>query len=635
MPPRICNVPIPNTSAGSARFTGPDTFKRLPSSDAEHKLRFPAISSNSEPAARLEYDQHHETSRSPTGRPPQSKQELRLPKLNWDGTISESYTPVSHTEPRRPSLDESERLYHGRRGSSASVVSASSSSSLASIALSDTVSCSGSSRKRQRGVHDSADYPSGLAPPLRRGYKLDETPTETGTSSDGTTDLEALKRRFFTHVMSSRPTSDSLPLPNERLTHRRRAATASQTLDAGIAIGGHEDNAPFPSSAGWEGTLQVQHNTPNPVTPPATRASHSQFDAPRNVTMLSPTGSSERAYTQIVERDCPGFNGAQGKSALPMHSSARSKHRPTKSAYDLQAPCAENNDPSSNVTDHSQHPSPLMNMTGVASADHPSSFPTPQHATPPDFVLATRLSNPWANQNSPCVRAPQGVAPTKAMPVHQSLPSRQEFTGVMDAYLAALSPKKLSKALITQQLYDEIVSTLRREKDNLGGVGTPQFRFWCRKHFTLSTIPRVRLREQLEFPNTIVTLPAGNQDSGESDGVEVVTHNGQPVVTKEMIYDVLVQCHLLSNHSGRDKTTTIVRKNYSWVPKVLIGDFIKLCSVCHSKKVAGVAWTRASEASSREPVWDASTDGEDRVESNFGGLRLMSLAETAANVVPI
>lgn len=73
----------------------------------------------------------------------------------------------------------------------------------------------------------------------------------------------------------------------------------------------------------------------------------------------------------------------------------------------------------------------------------------------------------------------------------------------------------------------------------------------------------------------------------------------------------------------------------SWVPKVLIGDFIKLCSVCHSKKVAGVAWTRASEASSREPVWDASTDGEDRVESNFGGLRLMSLAETAANVVPI
>ncbi|KDN48619.1 hypothetical protein RSAG8_02606, partial [Rhizoctonia solani AG-8 WAC10335] len=60
------------------------------------------------------------------------------------------------------------------------------------------------------------------------------------------------------------------------------------------------------------------------------------------------------------------------------------------------------------------------------------------------------------------------------------LPSRHEFTAAIDAYLSALSSKKLSKALITQQLYEDIIFNLRREKDSLPGIGTPQFRFWCR-----------------------------------------------------------------------------------------------------------------------------------------------------------
>jgi hypothetical protein len=62
------------------------------------------------------------------------------------------------------------------------------------------------------------------------------------------------------------------------------------------------------------------------------------------------------------------------------------------------------------------------------------------------------------------------------------------------------------------------------------------------------------LKKQPENPHSVVALPTGNQeDSTESESVEVVTHDGQPVVTKEKIYDALVQCHLLAKHTGRDK----------------------------------------------------------------------------------
>jgi hypothetical protein len=88
----------------------------------------------------------------------------------------------------------------------------------------------------------------------------------------------------------------------------------------------------------------------------------------------------------------------------------------------------------------------------------------------------------------------------------------------------------------------------------------------------LKIIPRLRIREQAEIVGSTATLPIGNQDDGDSEDVEVVAHDGQPVVTKETIYDVLIKCHTLANHAGRDKTTALVKQNYvssKWIVSVL------------------------------------------------------------------
>ncbi|CAE6417623.1 unnamed protein product [Rhizoctonia solani] len=229
------------------------------------------------------------------------------------------------------------------------------------------------------------------------------------------------------------------------------------------------------------------------------------------------------------------------------------------------------------------------------NVDHPLTSPMLQKIAPEEPIFQTMHSKSTHSLDPIYSTTAESTLLAKEPRTnHSGLPSRHEFTAAIDTYLSALSLKKRPKALVTQQLYEDIIFNLKCEKDSLPGIGTPQFRFWCRKHFILQTIPRLRLREQADIPHSVIALPIGNQDIGDPGGeVEVVTHDGQPVVTRESIYDVLAKCHTLSNHAGRDKTTAIVKQNYSWVPKVLIGDFIKLCPVCCSKKVAGVTWTHS------------------------------------------
>jgi hypothetical protein len=109
-------------------------------------------------------------------------------------------------------------------------------------------------------------------------------------------------------------------------------------------------------------------------------------------------------------------------------------------------------------------------------------------------------------------------------PTYTGFPTQEQFDGMVDEYLGSLSPKKRAKALLTQQMYDDILQVLLNPTDTK--TGSAQFRFWAKKMFKLVS----------------------------TQVAHIVIHENKPVAVKEQLYDVLVQCHGQANHGGRDKT---------------------------------------------------------------------------------
>lgn len=140
-------------------------------------------------------------------------------------------------------------------------------------------------------------------------------------------------------------------------------------------------------------------------------------------------------------------------------------------------------------------------------------------------------------------------------------PSEADFEMILAEYMEGLNPKKREKALMSQTMYDDIL-TILAEPGNTQ-ESTAQFRFWAKKMFRL-----------------VVTAHA-----------QVVTHENRPVAVREQIYDVLVQCHNQCSHGGRDKTSNQVRRFYSWIPKELIARFVKACPFCQHRRMARVSST--------------------------------------------
>jgi hypothetical protein len=139
-------------------------------------------------------------------------------------------------------------------------------------------------------------------------------------------------------------------------------------------------------------------------------------------------------------------------------------------------------------------------------------------------------------QQDPLI-GPDGGIPTDfaaLYPIHQpqesyqGFPTAAQFNAMVDEYLGSLSPKKQAKALLTQQMYDDILAVLLHPTETK--IGSAQFRFWSKKMFKL-----------------ISTQVA-----------HIVIHENKPVAVKEQLYDVLVQCHGQAGHGGRDKTAAQV-----------------------------------------------------------------------------
>ncbi|KAG1119959.1 hypothetical protein G6F42_012857 [Rhizopus arrhizus] len=65
---------------------------------------------------------------------------------------------------------------------------------------------------------------------------------------------------------------------------------------------------------------------------------------------------------------------------------------------------------------------------------------------------------------------------------------------------------------------------------------------------------------------------------------DLVCHDNKPVAMREQIYDILVNAHKEAHHGGRDKTSAIVRNQFSWIPKELVARFVRQCPTCINRR---------------------------------------------------
>ncbi|KAI7882723.1 hypothetical protein K492DRAFT_114768, partial [Lichtheimia hyalospora FSU 10163] len=136
------------------------------------------------------------------------------------------------------------------------------------------------------------------------------------------------------------------------------------------------------------------------------------------------------------------------------------------------------------------------------------------------------------------------------------VPTPIQFNDIMEDYLNNLSPKKRDKALVDQERYQMIQQVLKDPRNT--AISTAQFRFWVKKMFQLQ-------------PGT----------------VDLVCHDSKPVAMREQIYSILVKAHREAHHGGRDKTSALVRRKFSWIPKELVARFVRNCPFCITRRNGG------------------------------------------------
>ncbi|WWC68449.1 uncharacterized protein I206_102377 [Kwoniella pini CBS 10737] len=178
-------------------------------------------------------------------------------------------------------------------------------------------------------------------------------------------------------------------------------------------------------------------------------------------------------------------------------------------------------------------------------------------------------------------------------------PSPHKFNLMVQDYLKNLSPKKREKALLTQKMYDAVLSVLEDPKDT--STKTAQFRFWAKKMFQLTNF--------------------GNE--------KIVCHDHKPVAVKEQIYEVLCHCHGQAGHGGRDKTSAQVRRYYSWIPKEIIARFVRDCPFCQSRR------TQSSAGFSNMSESQAFLISLQTSDTQLANKRPVSLAQARANAAAL
>ncbi|KAI8086015.1 uncharacterized protein BX664DRAFT_237922, partial [Halteromyces radiatus] len=193
---------------------------------------------------------------------------------------------------------------------------------------------------------------------------------------------------------------------------------------------------------------------------------------------------------------------------------------------------------------HSKSPSSSSDRSSRSSKSNPSDNNGHSH----------RDISPAPSRSSVIKDLSEGIVGIGRRRKNNQYPSKQGFDEIVQSYLDNLSFKKRDKALIDRQRYELILQVLQEPKNT--SVSTAQFRFWVKKMFQLVS----------------------------HSGRLVVCHDNKPVAMREQIYQILIWAHRQSHHGGRDKTSTLVRRRFSWIPKELIARFVRHCPFCITRR---------------------------------------------------
>ncbi|EGF97858.1 uncharacterized protein MELLADRAFT_114026 [Melampsora larici-populina 98AG31] len=152
--------------------------------------------------------------------------------------------------------------------------------------------------------------------------------------------------------------------------------------------------------------------------------------------------------------------------------------------------------------------------------------------------------------------------------------SRAQHDWCVERYLGGMCDKKRGKALIDKSMYERILAVLFDKNDKT--TESAQFRWWVRRTFTKVS----------------------------DDRGHYLVHENRPLAVKEQIYDVLVYCHAECGHGGRDKTSAVSRKYFSWIPKDVVSRFVSVCPGCHARTQKDEQFFSAKGADGYYPVND-------------------------------
>ncbi|CEP16640.1 hypothetical protein [Parasitella parasitica] len=220
-----------------------------------------------------------------------------------------------------------------------------------------------------------------------------------------------------------------------------------------------------------------------------------------------------------------------------------------------------------------------------------------QHLRSPIFDFGTHQQFRYSNVlNNPVVVASNA---NNLLEEEDPLPSFEEFQGIINDYLHNLSPKKRDKALVDHARYCLIQEVLKNPRNT--SISTAQFRFWVKKMFQL-----------------------------QPGSYDLVCHDNKPVAMREQIYDILVNAHKEAHHGGRDKTSAIVRNQFSWIPKELVARFVRQCPTCINRR-NGSQSLSAYTSKTSSPRFDYSSSSAPAYTYDIAAVAAATAAAAAAS----
>jgi hypothetical protein len=144
--------------------------------------------------------------------------------------------------------------------------------------------------------------------------------------------------------------------------------------------------------------------------------------------------------------------------------------------------------------------------------------------------------------------------------------SKETFDEIIHNFLQNSKSRTNEKQLITKSLYNEIKAVLL---DGNSMLRDADFRFWCRKGFTL-----------LKVGEDYVVCKNLNDRTKEALIKENKSVDALPVLILEEMYRVIGLEHVHYLHCGQKTLYNKLRSKWYGVKKKIIEEFVNHCEIC-------------------------------------------------------